>query len=337
MWNWALQPMRWWRSATGSSLAVEFPTPLRKNPIHTLLTEAQVPWLSSRGALTKRYGVRTHPAYAWDIIEIDKTQSLLAGLLWPLSFHVAPQFSLKLPVIEFSSVASVGDDARENLRSVVDQLAAKLGDPVIDDRSNTVARRWTSGAASLTAIVWPPDLQRPPTKNPSHDRDPRLKTGCHVWFKTGFRLAPTAAETVQFETFVPIHRIPDRRLTAEFIDLPSEEYELEFVREPVDDMTRLFGYVGHSADRAALIFCHAQLYVVPMPSVIRFGVKRALPAKGSGGSTLYVECRSEFCGVASKQVIIGQAPGVEDCNDLARALSVAAAKPFELGDYFSDE
>jgi hypothetical protein len=338
MWNWASQVVRRWHSATRSSPVAEFPAPLHENPIQTLLTKVQVPWLSSRRALAKRYGVRLHPAYEWDIIEIDNTQSLLAGLLWSLSFLVASQFSPKLPVIEFSSVASVGDGVSENLRSVVDQLVAKLGDPMIDDRSNTVARRWTFGAASVSAIVWPPDLQDRPNRSPSHDRDPRLNAGCHVDFKTGFRLAPTATEMVELETFVPIHRIPDRWLAKEFnFDLPAEPYELEFVREPVADATRLFGYVGHSADRAALIFCHAQLYIVPMQSVIRFRVARVLPAKGSGGSTLYVECRSEFCGVTSKQLRIGAASGVEDCNDPAQALSAATSKPFKLDDYVWDE
>jgi hypothetical protein len=135
-------------------------------------------------------------------------------------------------------------------------------------------------------------------KNPAHDRDPRLRTSCHVWFNTGFRLAPTAAETVRLETFVPIQRIPvDRRLTTDFnFDLPAAENELEFVREPVQDASRLFGYVGNSADGAALIFCHAQLYIVPMPSVIGFRVERRLPARGAGGSTYTSSVTANFVG-----------------------------------------
>jgi hypothetical protein len=40
--------------------------------------------------------------------------------------------------------------------------------------------------------------------------------------------------------------------------------------------------------------------------------------------------------VTSKRLTIGTAPGVEDCNDLVKALSAATAKPFELRNYVQD-
>ena len=108
------------------------------------------------------------------------------------------------------------------------------------------------------------------------------------------------------------------------------------MREPVAELARIFGFVGYSADRAALIFWHTQLYLVPMADVIGFRVERVLPAKGSGGSRLYVECRTNYQDLTTKRLLISSAKGVEDSNDLASALSTATGKPFELGDYGYD-
>jgi hypothetical protein len=99
--------------------------------------------------------------------------------------------------------------------------------------------------------------------NPAHERDPRLKTGCHVYIKTGFRKAATAEELVWLKSFEPIGRVQVGHLTASSIrGLPAQQSELEFVREPVADLAGIFGYVGCSADRTALIFFSTQLYLV---------------------------------------------------------------------------
>jgi hypothetical protein len=311
-----------------------------ENPIHLVLNAVGVPWQSSRATLAGRYGIRPHPAYQWDVIEIDTRQPVVKGLIWPLSAQAFPQFSPHLPATEFSGAAYFGDDARENLRLTAKQLAPKLGEPQIADRHNTLHCAWAFGAAAISLTSWPPDLQRGPMgTNPAHRRDPRLVASCHVAINTGFRKAATAEELVWLNSFVPVDRIRvDDPMAADSIrGLPAEQSELEFVREPVADLKRICGFVGCSADRAALIFCHAQLYLVPMDAVIGFRVERVLPARGGGGSRLEVECRTNYEGLRTKRLKISSAHGVEDLNDLASAISAATDKPFELGKYVYDD
>jgi hypothetical protein len=309
-----------------------------QNPIHAVLDAAGVPRRSSRAALVERYGIRQHPAYRWDVVEIETLQPIAKGLLWPLSVQIFPQFSPYLPATDFSSVAYVGDDARENLCDLAQQLAPRLGTPQIEDDANTMGRRWAYGAAALSLKAWPPDMQRWPMKNPAHEREPRLKPGCHILIKTGFRKAAAPEELVWLESFVPIAPIAVGRNITETAayQSPAEQSELEFVREPIAGLADIFGFVGRSADRAALISHHAQLYLVPMADVIGFRVERILPAKGRGGSKLYVECRTNYQSLATKRLTISAAEGVDDSNDLASALSAATGKPFQLGDYDYD-
>lgn len=312
------------------------------NPIHRALDAAGVPWRIPRSALAERYGTRKHPAYLNDVIEIDETRALVKDLLWPMSAQVLPQFSPHVPAIDLSGVVSVGADARENLRHAMEQLTARLGEPEITDQSNTVARRWRFGPASLTLTAWPSDLQRPqpwPTSNPAHDRDPRLETGCHLWLNTGFRMAATAEEGAWLGSFVPIGRIGmDARITAASADTaPAPQYLVEFVREPAADAAGIFGLVGHSADRAALIFSHDQLYLVAMADVIGFRVERLRPAKGPGGSRLCAECRTDYAALAAKKLLISSHGDVEGSNELAAVLAAATAKPYEIGPYMVDD
>ena len=309
-----------------------------ENPIHALLNAAGVSWRLPRAALAARYGIRQHPAYGWDVIEIRTPQPIVKGLLWPLSVQVFSQFSPDVPATDFSGITSIGDDARENLLASMNELGARLGEPKFADNSNTLSRRWAFGAAALSLTVWPPEMQRRPLTNPAHKRDPRLKTGCHVLIKTGWRKAVTAGELGWLNSFVPIDRISVyRNITVDSAyGLPAEQSELEFVREPRNEMASFFGFIGCSADRAALIFCHAQLYLVPMTDVIGFHVDRIRPAKGAGGSRLHVDCRPNYRGARTKRLLISAADGVEDSNGLASAISSATGKPLELGDYVYD-
>ena len=139
--------------------------------------------------------------------------------------------------------------------------------------------------------------------------------------------------------FVPVGRVQvGGQITASTAYVsPASENELEFVREPVAELAHIFGSVGHSPDRDALIFWHAQLYLVPMADIVGFRVDRVRPARGPGGSQLDVECRTNYQGVATKRLMISSAPGVEDSNDLASVLSTVTGKPFRLGNYAYDD
>ena len=313
---------------------------MSSNPIHKLLDDLCVPWRLPRAALAERYDIREHPAYQWDVIAIEASPPIVQGLMWPLSVQVLPQFSPAMPATRFSAVTRVGDDAHENLRHCLKQLAPRLGSPETTDNANTLGKRWTFGTASLRLTVWPPELQRWPTTNPSHDREPRLKTACHLSIETGWRGAASPTELKELASFTSIGAIQldDRRITALSADTsPAEQSELEFVRTPIAELAHIFGFIGQSADRVVLIFWHRQLYLVPMPDVIGFRVDRFVRGKGPGGARLYVECRTTYDDLATKRLLITEAPGADDLNSYAEKIAKATGKPFTLGQHWPDD
>jgi hypothetical protein len=278
----------------------------------------------------ERFGVRLHPAYLMDVIELATPTPLLTNLLWPLSTQVRPQFAPRLPAIYFSGVTSFGDNSRQNLRLTAKQLEPMLGSGRIKQRGNIERCEWIDGLATLRLTIWPLDLHcGPPHDNPSHAREPRLATGCHVEVETGFMLAVTAKEAVWIKRFVPVAKIT-------FTSQSVGENVLEFVREPIAESGGIAGMVGYSEDCAALIFYTSQLYIIPVADVLRFTVHRLLPAKGGGGSWLEVECLTQCPGVPMKTLTITSAPGADDLNDLAQSLALRARRPFALSAYTYD-
>ena len=295
-----------------------------ENPIHQALDLADVPWRATRAALAERFGVRRHQAYDWDVIEINTKTPLVRGLLYPLSVQAFPDRSTKLPATYFSSETYFTKNARKNLNRTAQQLRRLLGAPQPYDSGNTVGFRWTFGAASVTLICWPPDKQSPPMgSNPAHGRDPRLAAACHVNIETGFKPSPTTEEINWLNTFAPVAALVfGAHLTEGSIkERNAHETELEFVREPVVDLGRLFRSVGYSADRQALIFCHSQLYLVPKDRIVGFRVDRLLPARGPGGAELSVQCATDYEGVKYKWLQIDRAPGVDSLSKLGETLA----------------
>jgi hypothetical protein len=314
------------------------------NPIHQLLDDLCVPWQLSRTALAERYGIHQHPAYQWDVIAIETSPPIMRGLMWPLDVQVRPQFSPAMPATNFSAIARIGDDARENLRHSLEQLEPRLGMPEVADSANTLGKRWTFGAASLSITVWPPELQPPELRlarvNPSHQREPLLKTACHLSIETGWQAAASPAELTQLASFVPIGslQLEGRGITPRSADTsPAEQSELEFVRRPTGELRHLFGFVGHSADHTILIFWHRQLYLVSMADVISFHVDRFVRAKGPGGAKLYVECRTNYEDLPTKRLLIAAASRADDLNKFAQTLSAATGRPFALSRYWPDD
>jgi len=306
-------------------------------PIRALMDSSGIPWRLPRSELATRYGVRPHPAYGWDVIEIETPHSFFPNLLWPLSVQAFPNFSTRMPATEFSSHIYVDADARTNLSVAEKRLTDLLGQGNShNSSSNTLVRYWKFGAAKAELMVWPPDLQQWPMTNPAHEREPRLKTACHLAINSGYRIPCSAHELAMLQTFELISAIGVKESTRSHVrDSPAHQSELEFVREPHSEAMNLFGLLGRSADDATLIFFNSQLYLVPMTDVIGFRVARVRPAKGPGGSHLHVECRTS-CEAATKSLLITSADGVEDLKRVAAKVSGATGRPFKLDDYQDD-
>ena len=308
-----------------------------ENRILNILEAAGIPWRISRAELAARYGVRRHAAYDWDVIEIDTTPPIVDGLLWPLSAQVLPQFPPHLPATLLTGLICVADDALQNFRFAMGRLAASLGPGETRSAANSIELCWSHGPARLSLTVWPPAMQQWKFTNPAHDRDPRLKTACHLAIDTGFRPAATPMERAWLTTFETVAPIETGRMSDSTVrQSPASQAELEYVREPPAAAAPLFGSVGVSADRKALIFYGAQLYLIAVEDVVAFQVVRMLPAKGPGGSRLEVECRTRCVGLETKRLTITAAKGTEDLNSLAAELSRKTARPFALGSYEYD-
>ncbi len=307
-----------------------------ENPIQKALDVAGLPWRTSRAELVARYGIRRHAAYDWDVIEIDTAPPIVDGLLWPLSAQVLPQFSPHLPATQFSGLVRVAEDALENFRFAVNRFAPGLGPGQTFPSANSIELCWSCAAARLRLLVWPPSMQQWTFTNPAHERDPRLKTACHLVIDTGFRPPVTPTERAWLASFQSVARIQTWRMSANAQPSPAGEDELEYVREPASEAAPLFGSVGFSADHRALIFYGAQLYLIAVEDIVGFHVARALPAKGPGGARLEVNCRTGCGGLEAKRLTITESKGTEDLNALAAQLSREAARPCVLGEYEYD-
>jgi len=306
------------------------------NPIRQMLAVAGIPWRVSRAQLAALYGVRRHPAYDWDVIEIDSAPPIIDGLLWPLSAQALPQFPPHLPATQFTGLVRVADDAVENFRFAVQRFTLGLGPGETHAGANSIELCWSCAAARLRLVVWPPAMQQWTFTNPAQDRDPRLKTACHLLIDTGFRPPVTQTERGWLASFQSVAPIETTRMSGAAHPSPAAQEELEYVREPPAEAGPLFGSVGLSADRMALIFYGAQLYLIAVEDIVGFHVARALPAKGPGGARLEVECLTRCAGLETKRLTITESKGTEDLNALVAELSRGTAKPFALGEYEYD-
>lgn len=308
---------------------------ITSNKIWVRLDEIEFPWRTPRFSLIERYGIRPHAAYSWNVIEIVTALPLVEGLLWPLSTQVFPQFSVSVPATNFSGITYFSPDARENLKLTVEQLLPRFGEGTRTGTSNTVGYKWDVGNASIELTVWPEDMQSWRTNNPSHDREPRLKVGCHLTINTGLQLPATTKERSLIESFSPIVRILEEwSQVPSYLPLPQNE--LEYVRQYQDCFSHCRGWVGTSEDKSTLIYKNRWLYIVPLEDITHIEVRRTLRAKGPGGSVLSAICRYDSPVLKSKTLVISTANGADDLNESALCVARAISKPLELLPYDYD-
>lgn len=309
---------------------------MNQSRLWSYLDEIGFPWEMDRASLMERYGVKQHAAYQWDVIEIDTAPPAVIGLLWPISTQAFPQFCPGAPATEFSGVTYFGEDARQNLSETMGQMSRHFGDGQCTGTSNTLGYKWELGPASVELLVWPPDMQRWTTNNPSHAREPRLKTGCSVFIKTGFQIHASEREKKLIESFKPIAQLPQRPPRGLNSESTVPQSELEYVRSFEHAFNLCRGWIGASGDRSVLIFFNEWLYFVPVSGIVEFRVLRTLPAKGPGGARFCVECRSDSRGQLTKRLTLAEAAGADDLSDLASGVALAFNKSLLLMPYDYD-
>jgi len=306
---------------------------LYDSPMHRWLDAASFPWRATRAELADLYGIHTDPASGQPVLAVPTP--ILDGLLYPLAAHADPRYPLSVPAAAFTSRASVGEDARGNLRRVADQLVPHLGPMRLGPRNNTLRAEWIFGRAGLTLMSWPEDLNRHiPGRNDAHDRDPRLKAACFIMLNTGFRPTPSPAEQAWLESFTPIARI-----RAEGSDTPVSmraaqvsDLDLGHVRELPEGLERLIGHIGLSGDGEALIVCDKVLHIVPLSQLVDFRIDLYRPGRsGPGGSWLKAQCRAEQPDGGLKPLGISW-EGPDSAEQLGEKLAAATGRPLEIVD-----
>ena len=311
--------------------------PTGENPIHVLLDTLGLPWRAPRREIEQRFGVRPHPHYGYEIVPIESAAPL-PGFLLPWSARAFDRLTPELPITEFEGTAWLMSDARANLVQTHAELARHLGPAPIGQRYNTLICEWRAGTASLSLIAWPPEWQAQNLANAAHDAEPRLITACFIRVQTGFRVPVSEVEAAWLDGFCPIDTdvTIDTVSADRILELAPSETQLEYVRDPTGYLPKFRGKLGHAPGREALIFCNQQLFVIPAHDILGFEVARLLPAKGSGGSQLYVRCRTTSPGVSHKPYSITSDGAPDGLNALAQQLGDLFGKPVELGPYEYD-
>ncbi|NHT77710.1 hypothetical protein G8E10_18560 [Rhizobiaceae bacterium CRRU44] len=307
------------------------------NPILRLADDWRLPRHETRKEVLARCGCLPDPIYEWPALVLTDAEPLPGALApWTASAfeRIPPQF----PIIRFTALAWFKDDAHANLRRVADHLTASLGPAPVGQRWNTVAAAWRSGLAEVSLTAWPPDWQSHGLQNPSEDRDPRLRTACHVTLITGFRLALSAREREWVTGFLPLAFDGDvgTARMAQAGRLAPGETELEYVRDPEDLVKDRQRMLGLSADGEALIVVSDQLFVMPRTDILHLEVIRMTPAKGGGGSSLHAHCYTHAPGADSQSVFLAQHGDPDGMTALGQELGERLDCLVEVSPYYPD-
>lgn len=319
-----------------------------------------VPWRASRRELAARFGVHICPWSAdTEVVLVPGERAFLPGLLRPFSYWESDRNDPDFPPLSLTGSLWVGDDALGNLDAARRELKTHLGGGERYDMSNTRGWRWHDGAASVTIIGWPPELQHDFGPNTWHQREPRLITACSIAIETGARIACSAQEAAWLDDFSPALNLPVPPLSEWFsprtprqgwlekllgprksVPVPSvvetmaaqrvSPAEQPYVRLPPPEVARLHGRLGLSPDGSTLIWCAGQLKMVPLDHITGVHLEKIAPAKGSGGNQLELCCQRDAAApTVSCTVLDVSAP--QSLDDVAEALATLIARPLTIG------
>jgi hypothetical protein len=333
-----------WRRVEAELPASEGPLPTTlaslpdgENPIRRLIDDMRLPQHELRGEVELRLGTLSDPFYRSDVIVLDEAIAL-PGAMAPWTARSDPGIPPQFPITRFSALIWFEDDAHANLRLTADHLERQLGAARVGKQWNTLVAKWRSGIAEVELIAWPPEWQSRGLQNDAEDREPRLRTACHVNVSTGFRLALSEQEQDWIAGFRPIRfdgSVSTARMAKAGTSAPYDT-ELEYARDPETFASALQGSLGMSARDEALIVGSNQLFVVPRGSVLGLEVLRLTPAKGGGGSSLLAHCRTQAEGRDAQKLFLAQASDPDGMNGLGRELASRLGCPLEIGPYFPD-
>jgi hypothetical protein len=313
------------------------PLPGGGNPIHRLVDDMRLPRYELRRDVERRLGIRPDPVYRSDAVVFDAATAM-PGAMVPWTARSDPAIPPQFPITRFSALTWFKDDAHANLRCTAEHLERWLGPARIGKQWNTLVATWRSGVAEVGLIAWPPQWQSRDLQNDAEDREPRLRSACHINVATGFRLPLSKGERDWAAGFRPMSfegSVGTARMAKAGTSAPYET-ELEYARDPGTFDSSWQGALGLSAGDEALMVVSNQLFVVPRESVLGLEIIRLTPAKGGGGSSLHARCRTQAKGRDAQKLFLAQASDPDGMNELGRELASRLGCPLEIGPYFPD-
>ena len=256
-----------------------------EQPLWGVLDEAHFPFRSARRELVARFGQRPSGWSAGlSYCEVESGRPLLSGLAHPFVFQFRADDDLDVHETTFFGYLRASDDADENFRSAVSQLAEHFGDGDDVSVSNTCCRQWQFGRASLTARIFPPELNQHFRSNARHEAVPGSATECGVTLETAWRRALSQHEHTWLTGYETVHRAdkPPHRLP----------FHAGLTRDWPDDLPAPAAGFGLSTDcRALLHVADASVNVLPTEWIESVEYAVVLPARGGGGDYLSLRFR----------------------------------------------
>ncbi len=147
--------------------------------------------------LMANYPLAYHDPWRTDamLCGYGQKKSLIDGLQLPMHFvtHEGGATSENFPR-RITSRIRQSEDEYENFKIAVEQLARLFGPGEESRSSNHISQNWHFGRASVSAGIFPRDLNKPDTYNERHKLDPQSVTECSVVIETAYCPEPNETE-----------------------------------------------------------------------------------------------------------------------------------------------
>lgn len=288
--------------------------------------------------IRERHGVSKSKYYSWPEIQISPAKSQVKPML-PSQvgfFHFNDDRSPDLvPPEMFTAHFTVGSNARENHAHTLLELERIFGEPSAETSvSNTVAHHWRFGHAVMDIVTWPQDLNKEFANNESWMNFPELRSFTHLYIKPGHLPQATQREVEWMESVQPLAFGHDVHVTSVTRDSFGVNAGLFRWHQDLQAKTQL----GLSADGQALVGVFPTLFLIlEMTQALELELVRLEPARGSGGSTLYLHYEDAYSTARTRRsVSIVHGDRTESLDDLAKQMGERLKLPLVSKTHLDD-
>ena len=177
-----------------------------KNPLFEYLDRCGIGFRQSMSELINTYGSRN---CGWtenlDYCEVQGELPFINGLAHPLVFQFTGNADLLLPSNHFKSYLRGSVDCKENYELAVSQLTSIFGDGKDSSTSNTISSVWDFGISSITARVFPPELNGLCGRNSRHTKIRNSRNECTISIELNWARQVTKVEYAWLSSYKPFY------------------------------------------------------------------------------------------------------------------------------------